>query len=135
VQLGEIDVEGADHTQHRLGDERCSIRVEQPIEHAPDPIVIQRLCVAGREPEQARLVDAGPLADPIERSVRDDDVGHQHRDDHRRVETEPCVVVHQVGIERLPQTHPLEEVLDDRQSTDPCALQFEAFRSSHHPPP
>jgi len=101
VQLAELDVEGANHAQLRLGDEGCPIRVEQAIEHPPNPIVVYRLCVAHSEPEQFRLEGSGPLTDARKRLVRDGDVGYQHRDDDCWVETEPCVVVRQIGVERL----------------------------------
>jgi len=135
VQLGAVDVEGADHREDRLGDQGCSIRVEQAIEHPPDPVVVHRFRVATRQSEQPRLVGGGPLADPIERSVGDDDVGHHHRDDHGRINPEPGVTVRQVGVERLGQAHPLEEVLDDRQRSDRLTLQVEAFGSCHRSPP
>src|ERR1035437_8971262 len=66
VQLRQGDVELADDLDHDLGDETRPIAVEEPVEHPPHPVVVERPEIANLQPEQRGLVGGGPLAHRIE---------------------------------------------------------------------
>jgi hypothetical protein len=51
VQLGELDVELAHRGQHDTGDQAGPIGVEEPVQHAPHPVVVQGGRVAGGQAE------------------------------------------------------------------------------------
>jgi hypothetical protein len=85
VQLGGRDVEVGDHAQDRRGDQACPVGVEQLVEGAADPIVVEHFGVAGRDSEHAGVVGARPLTECVDRTVTHHEVAHHHLDHRCRV--------------------------------------------------
>jgi len=135
VQPGDLDLEAADDREHRLGDEAGPVRVEQAVERAAHPVVVERRGVAGLEPEHGRVVGRQPLAERVDRPVAHHDVAHDHPDHRRRGEAQPGVIVRQVALQAAGQAHAPEEPVDDGQAPDGLAAQREALRCPHRLPP
>ncbi len=135
VQLGAVDTELADHTQHRLGDQAGPVGAGQAVQHAPDPVVVERARLVLVQPEQGRVVAGGPLAQRAGRPVRQDDVAH-HQGDHRcRVQPQPGVAGRQAAGQPLGQVDAGQEVVEHRQRAQGLAAEFERSRRAHRLPP
>ncbi len=134
VELGDLDAEVADHPQDRGGDHAGPIGVEETIEHAPHPVVVERPGLAGPETEHRRVMRRRPLADGVERTMGDHDVAHDHPD-HRGGGQGQASVVGQVGVEGGADAHAGQEVVDDRQASDGLAPKGEALPWGHGLPP
>ncbi len=121
VQLGEFDGELPHHGQDHLGDHTGPVCVEETIEHASHPVVVQGVDVSRVEAEQARFVGGGPLGEGVDRLVRDDQVADHHCDHRGGSEPQPGVVRAQVSVQNFVQAHAGQEVVDDRQRSDGLA--------------
>jgi hypothetical protein len=99
VQLGAVEVEVADDAEDGLGHEAGPVGVEEAVERASHPVVVERGGVFGGQPEQGGLVGGGPLSERVERPVGHDEVAH-HQPDHRcRGKAQAPVVVSQVALQ------------------------------------
>lgn len=128
MQLGGGDGELADHAQHRGGDQTGPVGVEQPVQHPPDPVVVQRSGLTRGEAEHGRGVPLRPLGQGIDRSMPDHDVADHHGDHRRRGQPQPSIVMRQVALQLLTDPHPGQEVVHNRQATQLLTLQPERLR-------
>ncbi len=84
MQLVQLDVEGTHRGQDDLGDHAGPVGIEESVEHATHPIIVECLCVVAAVEAQQRRVEWGrPLAERIDRAMIDDQVA-DHDPDHRR---------------------------------------------------
>jgi hypothetical protein len=131
VELGDVEVEVADDAEDHLGDEGGPIGVEEPVEGATHPVVIECFGVAGREPEQAGSVRGGPLAKGVEGQVANDEVADDHADHRGRRQAQTPVTARQVTTETPGQADPVEEVVHDRQRAEDLGSQLEVTWNGH----
>jgi hypothetical protein len=78
VQLGAVDLKGADRPEHHLGQQAGPIGVEEPVQAAPDPVVVEQFDPAVLETQKGRVITGGPLAQGVDRLVVDDQVANHH---------------------------------------------------------
>lgn len=135
MQLGGLDFEVADHRQDRLGDQARPVGVEEPVEGAADPVVVERFGVTRLEPEDRRVVGRRPLTQGVDRTVTGYEVAHHHLDYRCRGQPQPGVVVGQVGRQVVGHSHPGQEEVDDRQRPQVLTVQRELPRCAHGGPP
>ena len=114
VQLGGVDVERADHPEHRGGDQARPISVEQSVKGAAYPVVVEQFHLARREPEDRRVIRGCPLAQGIDRPVTGHDVADHRRDHGGWRQSQPWVIGRQVVLQLLRNTHPVEQEVHDR---------------------
>jgi hypothetical protein len=77
VQLRAVGLELAHDPQHDLGEQARPIGVEEPVERATDPVVVERFHVAGEQLEQTGVIGGGPLRKGIDRLAVGDEVALQ----------------------------------------------------------
>ena len=114
MQLGGVDVERADHPEHRGGDQARPISVEQSVKGAAYPVVVEQFHLARREPEDRRVIRGCPLAQGIDRPVTGHDVADHRRDHGGWRQSQPWVIGRQVVLQLLRNTHPVEQEVHDR---------------------
>ena len=125
VQLADVDAEAADDAEHRLGEQACPVGVEEPVEHAAHPVVVERCDVVARQPEHPRLVRRGPFAQRVDRAVGQEQIAYHHADHGRRGQAQPGVVVRQVARQQRRQADAVEEGIDHRQAAEQLTTQGE----------
>jgi hypothetical protein len=137
VQLAQVELELGDDAEHKLGQQRCAVGVKQPLERAPDAVVVERCDLRPREPEQGRLKPRRPLAQAVERLPLQAQVGDHHADRACRRDAQARVAVGQVALEQRADAHASKEASDDRQPVERSRAKLErsprlADRLAHH---
>ena len=84
----------------------------------PDPVVVDQTDLVGRQAQQGRVELLGPLTQRIQRPVVDQQVAHHHPDRRRRGQPLPGVARGQVTFQQPVQPQPVDERVDDRQTTE-----------------
>jgi hypothetical protein len=100
-------------------------RVEQRHQRPADPVVVEPPGVPGRQPEQARRVRGGPLAQRVQRCPPDQQVHHHQPDRRGRRQLEPTIRRRQPPGQQSIQPDPVQEMVDQRQRSQPVAGQPE----------
>jgi hypothetical protein len=123
VQLVEADVEFA----HGAGDDaegQCrDIGVEEAVEAAADPIVVERGELIVPQSQEFGLVPRRPLADAVEWRAGDQQVAQQDEQGGGRGDAGAAVLAGQVVLEELAEAKPAEEVPEDGQGGDPPGVE------------
>ena len=79
VKTIEVDLEAVDRAQDDLGHERGALRVEQPVERAPDAVVVEARRLSLGQAEQRGLHAGGPFRVAVHRlAVVQDDIAQKH---------------------------------------------------------
>lgn len=125
MQLGGVDAELGDHLEHQLGEQAGAVGVEEPVQRAADPVVVEDLGLARSQPEQTRGERGRPLCHGIERLASQEQVGHHEPDRRGRRQPQPGVISGQIALEQSRQPGPVEEVVHHRQRTQPLGVQVE----------
>ena len=124
VQLRAVHGELADRAQRQLGQQRAAVGVEQQVKRAADAIVVEQGALAWREADEPGLKRPGPPGQAVERLALQAQVAHQHPDRRRRRQAHARVAGGQMAIQQGRDAHPPEEVVDDRQRTQPRGLKL-----------
>jgi len=78
VKLREVDLESAHRVEHQAREQAAAIGVEQALECATDPIIVQQRPLRRRQAQQGGIERACPLAQAVQRRV----LQHQVTDHH-----------------------------------------------------
>jgi hypothetical protein len=93
VQLRAVDPEPGHRVEHQPGQQRGAVRVEQPGQHPPHPVVVEQLRLALGQPQRARVERLGPPPQRVHRLPRQHQVAHQHPDRRRRGQSQPRIIM------------------------------------------
>jgi hypothetical protein len=103
--------------------QRRDIGVEEAIEGAADPVIVEGGELVVRQSEEVEVVPRGPLADAVERLARDQQVAGEHEQGRRGGDAKPPILAGEVVVEELREAEPLEEAIEDRQGADPARVE------------
>ena len=118
VQLVEIDLELLDHMGRQCQDHGGDVTAEQPIETAPDAVVVERWQLGVGESECHRVEPGRPFPDAIQWLAGEEHVLEQERDANRGSDSTASIGAWKVCMEEFLEAHTFEEPIDDRQGTD-----------------
>jgi hypothetical protein len=125
VKLIEVNAKALADRYHDLGEQCGAVRVEQPIQRTSDPIIADMLHLffansehAAREAMHSFLLAVNGLA------LHDD--GTQQHPQGASMRNCAALVRGDVPIERVLQTHTLDEMIDEGQRAQTLTLQDEA---------
>ena len=124
MQLVDVDVEPLHGAEHQPGQQAGPVRVEEPGQHPPDPVVIEQTRLARAQPEQGWIERCGPFAEGVDRLAVQHQVGHHGPDRGRRGQLEPGVGARQVLRQQGGQPEPVTECVDDRQRPEQLRVQL-----------
>lgn len=99
MELAAVDVELAGHGHDDPGEQAGPIRVEEPFQGAPHPIVVQSLDIARERVEQSRVVAGGPFGQGVDRLAVGDQVADHHAQHDGRRQAQAGVVVGQETLQ------------------------------------
>ncbi|OIQ75302.1 hypothetical protein GALL_430300 [mine drainage metagenome] len=118
VELVELDAESLDGADDDGGHQGRPVRVEQPVEGPPHPVVVQAIDLVRFQPKQGGQERLCPLLEPIDRPASEEDVAQEDAEGSGR--TDPAAPVHVGHIllkERI-QPQAVKHVLKQRQGAE-----------------
>lgn len=107
--------------------------VEQPVQCQADPVVVEDPDLVGGQPERTRRERVRGLAQAIERSTSQQQVGHDQPHRRRRRHPHPGVLGWQVTLQHGGQPCPVEEVIDQRATPPTVGWKGRTARCSACP--
>jgi hypothetical protein len=127
VQLRAVDAEGPHGPQDNACEQRGSVGVEEPLQAAPHPVVVQQRNLARPEAQQRRRERGGPLAEGVDGLMVHDEVAHDDTEGGGRGEPQPAVIGGHMGRQGVVNSDAAQEVVHHWQSPDPLAKQCETL--------
>jgi len=125
VQILEAHTELPDHVDDELGEQRLAIGIEEPIEAAPHPIVLEPAAHRPGEAELGRDARGGPLAQGIERDAGQGEVAHEDAEGLARREAGAGVRARQEAVEQRRDAQAFEHAIDRGQRPDLPGVELE----------
>jgi hypothetical protein len=118
MQLIQTDVEHPHRVSHQRQHQRRLIAGEQLVHGAAAAIVVQPGDLLGRKSQQVRGLPGDPLAHPVERLPRNEQIPHQDQQDSRGGDFRSTVLRREVLFEKLLKLHPPHNPVHHRQGSD-----------------
>ena len=100
VEPRQVDVEPLDRIEDPPGQQAGPIRIEQPRQHPPHPVIVQQGDVVSRQADHRRLVAPGPLRECVHGGVTHHQVADHHPERRRGRHPQPGLKIKVGDIHR-----------------------------------
>ena len=128
MEFVQVDLELTNHMGRQRQDQRSDVASEQAIKTTADAVVVERWQLRVGKPERLGSVPRRPFADAVKRLATEQHVLEQEDDADRGSDPAASIRTGQVGAEKLLETHPRKDSIDDGQvpigtssRSGPCA--------------
>lgn len=118
VKLVQVDRKLTHHVARGCEDQRRPVRIEQVIETPSHAVIVQRRDLLFRQPQQIWRVLGRPFSHAVDGFTAEEDILHENQESVDWSNAAAGAGTGQIPLKKLLQSHPPDNVIDDRQAAD-----------------